>query len=240
MNSKLKSEKILINVKKIILINSMGGCCQLCKEKNHFKLVFHHNNEDIEKSFHFGEYRKNRFSILKAEMEKCILLCQNCHRELHYNDVSQRLKDDTRRKNKKIYLEYSGTECIKCGYDKSPAALCFHHRNPSEKSFPICDFNRKIDCIKDLDDIIKVEMDKCDILCANCHVLEHSDINFFEKYKNEIQNKIITYKEKQKKIDRHIVIEMYNNGSKQIDIAKHFSASKGTISDIIKKYKNGG
>jgi transposase len=33
------------------------------------------------------------------------------------------------------------------------------------------------------------------------------------------------------------VIKIYKEGYKQIEIAKHFKASKGTISDIFKKYK---
>ena len=30
-----------------------------------------------------------------------------------------------------------GGECETCGYRKNSAALCFHHRTPSEKSFQI-------------------------------------------------------------------------------------------------------
>ena len=40
-----------------------------------------------------------------------------------------------------------------------------------------------------------------------------------------------------KKIDRNKIKEMYNNGVKQIDIAKHFKATKGAISNIIKDMK---
>jgi len=39
----------------------------------------------------------------------------------------------------------------------------------------------------------------------------------------------------QSKISREIVYKMYTDGIKQIEIAKYFNASKGTISNIIKK-----
>lgn len=231
MNKKRKSTKILTIAKKISLINLLGGCCENCKENNIFKLTFHHKSDD--KEFHFGSHRWSRLSILENEMNKCLVLCQNCHRELHYNENEFNYK----RGYKNIYLEYGGVECIKCGYDKCPASLTFHHRDSNTKDFHVADFQRKVITVEDLDILIKNEIDKCDILCANCHVLEHSDIDFFEKHKSEINDKLLNYKEKQKKIDRLIVIEMYNNGTKQIDIARHFNASKGTISGIIKKYK---
>lgn len=62
-------------------------------------------------------------------------------------------------------------------------------------------------------------------------------MEFYKKYKKEIDDKVKNYKEKQSKINRDLVIKMYNEGIKQINIAKYFSASNGTISDIIKKYK---
>lgn len=60
-------------------------------------------------------------------------------------------------------VEYKGGKCSLCGYDKSYAALQFHHRNPKEKSFSIS--NPKTRSWEK----IKIELDKCDILCSNCH-----------------------------------------------------------------------
>lgn len=73
------------------------------------------------------------------------------------------------RKLKLDCIEYKGGKCQKCGYDKCQAALDFHHRNPNEKDFPICQRygSRKFN------DKIKKELDKCDLLCANCHREEH-------------------------------------------------------------------
>ena len=232
MTDKIKNTKILKCSKKIKLLNKIGGKCSKCYETNIFKLTFHHIND--KKDFEFSDMKNYRLSIIEKEIDKCIILCQNCHREHHYYVNNS---EDKRRSSKLVYLEYGGTECIKCGYNKCPAVLSFHHRNPNEKEFMIGALSERLNSLDELNDMIKKEIDKCDVLCANCHVLEHSDIDFYEKYRREIEDKVINYKEIQSKIDRDIVMEMYNNGTKQIDIAKYFNASKGTISDIIKKYK---
>jgi hypothetical protein len=87
---------------------------------------------------------------------------------LHFNEG----KKEDRRVDKLIYLEYGGCKCIKCGYNKCPASLSFHHKNPTEKDFWIGKLSERIKTIADLDEGIKKEIDKCDILCANCHVME--------------------------------------------------------------------
>ena len=66
-------------------------------------------------------------------------------------------------------IDYKGGKCQKCGYKKCQAAIEFHHRIPEQKDFSINNnLNRR-----NIDDRIKKELDKCDILCANCHREEH-------------------------------------------------------------------
>ena len=78
------------------------------------------------------------------------------------------------RKRVKIELvKYKGGKCEKCGYDKCIDALCFHHKNPDEKDFTIggrsCSF-----------DNLKKEVDKCDLLCSNCHIEIHTELKVKE------------------------------------------------------------
>lgn len=63
-------------------------------------------------------------------------------------------------------IEYKGGHCALCDYDKCPSAMVFHHRNPREKDFCIS--------AKSSWSEIVIELDKCDLLCANCHAEVHA------------------------------------------------------------------
>jgi hypothetical protein len=58
--------------------------------------------------------------------------------------------------------------CNKCGYDKNPIALEFHHQNPDEK---YKDISTMITNGLSKDRIDK-EVEKCIVLCSNCHKIE--------------------------------------------------------------------
>lgn len=65
---------------------------------------------------------------------------------------------------KSICVNYKGGKCMTCGYCKCLSALEFHHRNPEEKDPSIKQFSKG-----NFTERIKKELDKCDLLCANCH-----------------------------------------------------------------------
>lgn len=68
---------------------------------------------------------------------------------------------------KKAAILLKGGKCIKCGYNRCPAALDFHHIIPEEKEGNLKDlFSRNWATIEK-------EIDKCILLCANCHRAEH-------------------------------------------------------------------
>lgn len=67
------------------LVNAMGGKCAVCGYcKTHAALEFHHIDPN-EKEFSFGSARGSivNWKKLVEEVKKCILLCSNCHREIH-------------------------------------------------------------------------------------------------------------------------------------------------------------
>ena len=77
----------------------------------------------------------------------------------------------TKRGKDKIeqYMESrGGAKCSRCGYDKYIGALDFHHRDPNTKD-PSWSRGWAIDKLKK-------ELDKCDIVCANCHREIHAEM----------------------------------------------------------------
>jgi hypothetical protein len=77
--------------------------------------------------------------------------------------------------NKKINaIIYKGSKCEDCDntYPNEPYVIFeFHHLDPSKKDF---DWNTlKLHP----DHIIKKELDKCDLLCSNCHKIRHYLLN---------------------------------------------------------------
>ena len=66
-------------------------------------------------------------------------------------------------------LAYLGGKCSRCGWDKHLAGLQFHHQSPKGKDFSIGNVAHKGWAA------IRAELDKCVILCACCHCIEHSD-----------------------------------------------------------------
>lgn len=70
---------------KIKMVECMGGKCQCCGyDKCMTALAFHHLIP-TEKDFGFGQIRANPKSWEKIvnELKKCILVCHNCHSEIH-------------------------------------------------------------------------------------------------------------------------------------------------------------
>lgn len=115
-------------------------------------------------------------------------------REANPNNVVNQKLRGLKRKYSAI-LERGG-QCQKCGYHQNLSALEFHHRNPEEKEFQIdlrAFANTSIEKLK-------IELDKCDLLCSNCHAEHHHpeyDINNIENLLKEIEsNRIDFTKEK--------------------------------------------
>ncbi len=76
-----------------------------------------------------------------------------------------------RKKVKAMGVEYLGGGCHVCQYSKCQDALDFHHINPEDKSFGIASKGVTLGW-----DVIKEELDKCVLLCANCHREHHAGL----------------------------------------------------------------
>jgi hypothetical protein len=91
-----------------------------------------------------------------------------------WSELPEKSKEDRKasvkrfRKNRKLRLLElkGGMKCTKCGYDKPiPDVYEFHHRDPTEKD---PNWGKMIANNHRIESMIQ-EIEKCDLLCANCH-----------------------------------------------------------------------
>lgn len=118
----------------------------------------------------------NIFEVQKFGKKR--LYCYNCSPYYKHNDQKGRAKTiATLRRAIKIQLvKYKGGKCERCGYNKCMNALQFHHTDPSKKDFNISQYT----CSNKLDlDKVYQEIDKCILLCANCHAEEHEKNGYY-------------------------------------------------------------
>jgi len=86
-------------------------------------------------------------------------------------DCCKYKKKSRTRDIKKQAVEYLGGKCNECGFVGCPAVYDFHHIDPKLKEFSIG--SKRAEAL----DSIKDELDKCVLLCANCHRTLHYNIS---------------------------------------------------------------
>lgn len=84
------SQTIRALKRKFFLIEKRGGKCEVCGyAKNISALEFHHIDSNTKESKLDARVLSNRnFDFILNEFEKCMLLCTNCHKELHNPELS--------------------------------------------------------------------------------------------------------------------------------------------------------
>ncbi len=110
---------------------------------------------------------------MKINIIKC-KLCGNKFKEYEYRNRTRCGSCNTkirRFRAKAAAIKYLGSKCQKCDWYGNQAAMQFHHKDKNKKDFIIGNVANKSW------DSIKKEMQKCILLCANCHMIEHSTKN---------------------------------------------------------------
>lgn len=150
------------NLRRWVNYEKRDRGCKRCGCESPGCLDFHHQKES-EKKMDVGTmitYGYGRNS-LRTEIEKCVVLCANCHRKMHYTPPSNAPR-------KWVYdVKDARGGCCRCGEDDL-ACLDFHHET-----------DQKVDTIARMlangrpREEIREEMSRCSVLCANCHRLLH-------------------------------------------------------------------
>ena len=133
------------------------------REKNKGKLLhrmreygkeYHAKNKEIVNAHHREYFHKNKDKI-------------HAHRKERYDKMKQ-----------DFFLTYkNGKCCSTCGYNEHPEILQFHHTEKKDKDFTIGNLKMH----EKISPELKAEIDKCILLCPNCHFLLH-----FKREKKEI------------------------------------------------------
>lgn len=91
---------------------------------------------------------------------------------------------DYRSNLKRQYIEYKGGKCETCGYNKDClSAYHFHHEDPTQKEFSISKASHQ-----KRQNNVYAELDKCKLLCSNCHAETHDQI--YQRQRRETSAKL--------------------------------------------------
>jgi hypothetical protein len=114
------------------------------------------------------QFKKN--SHHKDGLQSQCIECQRQYRREHYlkNRAKYIFKTHEAKKARVLWFKdfKSNLACIKCGEDH-PACIDFHHPEGGKKG----DVSKMVRCASQ--ERLLEEIDKCDVLCANCHRKEH-------------------------------------------------------------------
>ena len=114
--------------------------------------------------------------IIKQSQDRNRTKCSGCYTKLR------------RYRTKAAAVKSKGGKCNRCGWRGNIVAFQFHHIDPGNKDFDIGM------CANKSWKLIKAEIRKCELLCANCHNIEHTnneDEIFLEEVKNYNGNLLI-------------------------------------------------
>lgn len=115
---------------KTKMVEAMGGRCQCCGYNNCKEALAFHHIDPTKKDIGFSEIRSNpkKWEEIVNELKKCILVCHNCHSEIHAG--VRNIPDEYVRFNEefaewRIIAEYDN--CPACGTEKlAKQKFCSH------------------------------------------------------------------------------------------------------------------
>lgn len=127
------------------------------------KPIRHHNSDILDGSKQCGRCKivlpLSEFYI-NSVTKKHKSICKQCSNHRQASQILPRQLE-----NKRKAIEYKGGKCVRCGYHGFYGALEFHHIDPKSKTRDIGTQRKQNLQFEDW----KEELDKCELVCANCH-----------------------------------------------------------------------
>lgn len=133
-----------------------------------------HSLRDIQKEFNLSNGGWSRSVLIE---------CLQTRHKPHYSAEERKTRSANKvirwkQRRKQKLVEYKGGKCELCGYNKCVRSLEFHHKDPNEKDFNVSSVTFGIERCKR-------EVDKCMLVCSNCHGEIHFKIDELRFSNNE-------------------------------------------------------
>ena len=106
-----------------------------------------------------------------------------------------------------------------------------------KKKFTISKIKQRFYCVADLPDDVKEELDKCIVLCRNCHKHAHLQYDLFEKFMAKIYYLVDNYKEPRVINTRALAYLSLIKGWATKDIARSLKMSTRAVRYHLQKIR---
>ena len=73
---------------------------------------------------------------------------------------------------REMVMEAKSKPCMDCKGEYPTYVMDLHHRDPAEKSFTVSSQHKNVGT-----ELLQAEIDKCDVICSNCHRIRHHGSN---------------------------------------------------------------
>jgi hypothetical protein len=179
MSENVKSVNKWRNITKQRMIDSFGGKCGICGYDNCPQaLEFHHLNPH-EKEITLSKMTAGpkKWKTIVNELRKCVMVCSNCHREIHFSDL--KIPNNIQRYNEE-YTDYKEKQKEQY-YDKCP--ICGGKKRKNNKTCSLSCAATKKGKIQYPDYSILLEMVKKNGYCGTGRILGVSDVAIRKRIK---------------------------------------------------------
>lgn len=109
---------------KARIVEAFGGCCCICKYNKCQEALALHHRDPLQKDIALGAIRASprSWERIIVELRKCVLICHNCHTELHNNIINltgnESLFNEVFADYKSLLRKEQVDPCPVCGKDK--------------------------------------------------------------------------------------------------------------------------
>jgi 5-methylcytosine-specific restriction endonuclease McrA len=167
--------------KLTIILKIEKGPCVDCGENNVQVMEFDHLHNKIRAVSQMSSIQ------MRSEANKCVMRCRRCHHiktaQSHQNRNTFNNKYRIRNKNYVDAVKNDIGGCVLCGWFQDGlglSALEFDHLIHSQKFSSISEMVRSPSSIEN----IQKEIDKCQLLCSNCHHIKTNKERCITLYKD--------------------------------------------------------